>query len=185
MKGITGDLDENWGSVGAYADWIGGTDTSWERPPYWLDGLVPLSYLLHDEKGMEKAEKWVRWSLDSQRENGDFGPTYNRTDFDSTLFWPKFVMLKVMVSYYEVRPQQEILDFMTKYFRFCLRILDTYEPVSYTHLPQPLCPVEAHRSSCLPLPEYFRSAPSSASGRVRNAEKKMPGQPQTTHVRHL
>ena len=42
LKGITGDLDENWGSVGSYADWIGGTDNSWERPPYWLDGLVPL-----------------------------------------------------------------------------------------------------------------------------------------------
>lgn len=127
MNGITGNLDENWGSVGAYADWIGGTDTSWERPPYWLDGLVPLSYLLRDEKGMEKAEKWVRWSLDSQRENGDFGPVYNRADFDSTLFWPKFVMLKVMVSYYEAKPQQEILDFMTRYFRFCLELLDTYE----------------------------------------------------------
>lgn len=127
MNGITGNLDENWGSVGSYSDWLGGTDNSWERPPYWLDGLVPLSWLLQDEKGMEKAEKWMRWSLDSQREDGDFGPTYRSADFDSTLFWPKFVMLKAMISYYEAKPQQEILDFMTKYFRFCLKLLDTYE----------------------------------------------------------
>ena len=49
LEGITLHLDENWGSVGPFSDWIGGTDNSWERPPYWLDGLVPLVYLLEHE----------------------------------------------------------------------------------------------------------------------------------------
>ncbi|WML48308.1 hypothetical protein RCG23_24215 [Neobacillus sp. PS3-34] len=72
MDGITKDLDNYWGSVGSYSDWIGGTDNSWERPPYWLDGLVPLSYLLQDEQAIEKSKKWINWSLNSQKDNGDF-----------------------------------------------------------------------------------------------------------------
>lgn len=127
LKGITGDLDENWGSVGSYADWIGGTDNSWERPPYWLDGLVPLAWLTKDTKAMAKAKRWVRWTMDSQRENGDFGPSYRTEGFDSALFWPKFVMLKVLISYYEATHEAEVLDFMDRYFRFCMELLDTYE----------------------------------------------------------
>lgn len=127
MEGITGKLDEKWGSIGPFSDWIGGTENSWERPPYWLDGLVPLAYLLRDQNGMEKAEKWVEWTLNSQRENGDFGPSYWKSDFDSTLFWPKFVMLKVLISYYEWKQDAKILDFCLRYFQFCLKLLDTYE----------------------------------------------------------
>lgn len=127
LEGITLHLDENWGSVGPFSDWIGGSDNSWERPPYWLDGLVPLVYLLEHEEGIEKAKKWITWSLDSQRENGDFGPTYRKTEFDDTLFWPKFVMLKAMISYYEAEKDERILTFMLRYFKFCTTLLDHYE----------------------------------------------------------
>ena len=57
LEGITLHLDENWGSVGPFSDWIGGSDNSWERPPYWLDGLVPLVYLLeHKGEKMDHME---------------------------------------------------------------------------------------------------------------------------------
>lgn len=127
MEGITRDLDENWGSVSKFSDWIGGTDNGWERPPYWLDGLVPLAYLLKDKKGMTKAKKWVKWSLKSQREDGDFGPTYRTDLFEEALFWPKFVMLKVFITYYEATYDQTVLEVMTRYFKFCLKKLETYE----------------------------------------------------------
>ncbi|MDP4147205.1 MAG: glycoside hydrolase family 127 protein [Bacillota bacterium] len=127
MDGITKDLDKYWGSVGSYSDWIGGTDNSWERPPYWLDGLVPLSFLLKDEEGIEKSKKWIEWSLNSQKDNGDFGPSYRKTDFDETLFWPKFVMLKVFVSYYESTKDPRVIPFMTKYFKFSLEKLNEYK----------------------------------------------------------
>lgn len=126
MDGITRNLDEYWGSVGAYSDWIGGSDNSWERPPYWLDGLVPLAYLLNDEKGIAKSKKWLEWSLDSQRINGDFGPTYRTSEFDESLFWPKFVMMKVFISYYESTYDSRVIPFMSNYFRFCLTQLDNY-----------------------------------------------------------
>lgn len=127
LEGITLHLDENWGSVGPFSDWIGGSDNSWERPPYWLDGLVPLVYMLEHEEGIKKARRWMVWSLESQRENGDFGPVYRKTEFDDTLFWPKFVMLKAMISYYEAEHDERIPQFMLRYFSFCNKLLDTYK----------------------------------------------------------
>ena len=50
MNGLTGCLHEKWDSVGTYSGWLGGTGESWERGPYYLDGLLPLSYYLKDEK---------------------------------------------------------------------------------------------------------------------------------------
>lgn len=126
LKGITLPLDEIWGSVSRFSDWIGGSNISWERPPYWLDGLVPLTYLTKSEEGMKKAEEWMEWTLASQRENGDFGPVYWKEDFDETLFWPKFVMLKALISYYEIKQESRILEFMEKYFMFCDSQLEIY-----------------------------------------------------------
>lgn len=131
MNNITGILDEVWGSVGSYSDWIGGTENSWERPPYWLDGLVPLSFLLNDKHGIEKVKKWISWSMNSQKDNGDFGPTYRTSDFDETLFWPKFVMMKVFISYFEATHDERVIPFMTDYFRFCNDKLDSYKMESW------------------------------------------------------
>ena len=47
-KGLAGNLDKMWPDVRDSA-WIGGNREGWERVPYWLDGFVPLAYLLEDE----------------------------------------------------------------------------------------------------------------------------------------
>ena len=40
--GMTGHLDELYAEVvGADNAWIGGEGDTWERGPYWLDGLMP------------------------------------------------------------------------------------------------------------------------------------------------
>ncbi|GAC1307977.1 MAG: hypothetical protein NVSMB24_20880 [Mucilaginibacter sp.] len=46
--GTTGHLDEVYGKVKNNNGWLGGTGDGWEETPYWLDGAVPLAYLLGD-----------------------------------------------------------------------------------------------------------------------------------------
>ena len=46
--GLSGNLDKVWADVRDSA-WIGGPAEGWERVPYWLDGFIPLAYLLENE----------------------------------------------------------------------------------------------------------------------------------------
>ena len=47
-RGLAGNLDKVWPDV-RDSKWIGGTAEGWERVPYWLDGFIPLAFLLGDE----------------------------------------------------------------------------------------------------------------------------------------
>ena len=60
-NGLTGHLDEFWETV-SKSDWKGLGGDSWERGPYYLDGLVPLAYLLEDPRLLEKVKAWHGWA---------------------------------------------------------------------------------------------------------------------------
>ena len=53
-KGLCGNLDKVWPDIKDSA-WIGGDREGWERVPYWLDGFVPLAYLLEDDDMIRRA----------------------------------------------------------------------------------------------------------------------------------
>lgn len=110
--GLTGHLDEFWNDVGPNSGWLGGTGESWERGPYYLDGLLPLAYQLNDARLIAKAKRWVDWTLQSQRADGQFGPAKNDD------WWPRMVMLKVLTQYAEVSGDPRVVPFMQKYFAF-------------------------------------------------------------------
>lgn len=110
--GLTGFLDEIWEDVGPNSGWLGGTGENWERGPYYCDGLVPLAYILNDSHLIEKSKKWIEWSLKSQRDDGFFGPN------EKADWWPRMVMLKAMISYYEATEDDRIIPFMLKYFKY-------------------------------------------------------------------
>src|SRR5208337_296301 len=92
---FTGCLSDHWDPVSDYSAWRGGTGENWERGPYYLDGLLPLAYLLRDETLIAKTKSWVDWTLDCQKSNGNFGPRNNPD------WWPRMVMLKVLMQYEE------------------------------------------------------------------------------------
>src|SRR5512144_3145119 len=47
--GLSGHLDQFWPDV-AQSQWFGGTAEGWERAPYWLDGAIPLAWLIDDRR---------------------------------------------------------------------------------------------------------------------------------------
>ena len=115
-KGLTGHLDEFWPDVGPDSGWLGGDGEAWERGPYYLDGLLPLAHLLQDQRLLDKVAPWIEWTLNSQDARGYFGPR----DPD---WWPRMVMLKVLMSHYEATEDERVLSLMTRYFRYQLAAL--------------------------------------------------------------
>jgi hypothetical protein len=113
-NGLSGHLDETWADVGPNSGWLGGTGESWERGPYFLDGLVPLAWLLDDARLKAKAQKYIEWTLTHPGPNGMIGPATNDD------WWPRFVMLKVLTQYQELSGDARVIPAMEKYFEFQL-----------------------------------------------------------------
>jgi uncharacterized protein len=131
--GLTGNIDSVYAVVcGDNSGWLGGTGDGWERGPYWVDGLLPLAYILDDENLIAKAQKWVEWSLNNQRENGYFGPYDLPENYEVIRgtqqgmrndWWPKMVMLKILQQYYTATNDQRVITLMTNYFKYQLQEL--------------------------------------------------------------
>ncbi len=113
-NGLSGHLDETWADVGPNSGWLGGTGESWERGPYFLDGLVPLAWLIDDPILKAKAQKFVDWTLDHQAANGMIGPASNDD------WWPRIVMLKALTQYQELTGDLRVIPVMGKYYRYQL-----------------------------------------------------------------
>ncbi len=71
--GISGHLDEFWPDV-RDSRWFGGEAEGWERAPYWLDGVVPLAYVLGDAALRAKVERYLDYILVHQGDDGWLGP---------------------------------------------------------------------------------------------------------------
>jgi hypothetical protein len=109
-NGLSGHLDEFWPSLGPDSGWLGGKGESWERGPYYMDGLVPLAFLLDDPKLLAKGRRWVAWTLANQRPDGAIGPAKNQD------WWPLMVMLKVLAQYQEATGDPRIVPMLERYF---------------------------------------------------------------------
>ena len=116
-NGLGGHLDETWADVGSNSGWLGGSGESWERGPYFLDGLIPLAYVLDDAALKAKAQKYIDWTLDRQASNGMIGPASNDD------WWPRFVMLKALTQYHDATGDPRVIPVMEKYFQHQLQEL--------------------------------------------------------------
>jgi hypothetical protein len=122
--GITGQLPDIWADVGPDSGWLGGDGESWERGPYYLDGLLPLAHVLGDEQLLAKAEPWIEWMLASQVPDGEqgagsFGPPGDQD------WWPRMVAAKVLVQHAEATDDERVVPFL---LRWCEHLR--------THLPE-------------------------------------------------
>lgn len=116
-EGLSGHIEELWDDLGSDSGWLGGPGESWERGPYYLDGLVPLAHILDDARLTERAAKWIEWMLGSQRSDGQFGPASNDD------WWPRMVAAKVLQQHAEATGDERVLPFLERYFEYQLREL--------------------------------------------------------------
>ena len=116
-NGLGGHLDETWADVGPNSGWLGGTGESWERGPYFVDGLVPLAYQLDDARLKAKAQKFMDWTLENQSSNGMIGPRSNDD------WWPRMVMLKALAQYQEATGDPRVIPVLSRYFAYQLTAL--------------------------------------------------------------
>ena len=137
--GLTGHLDEYYPNVvGKRNAWLGGDGDAWERGPYWIDGLLPLAYILNDQALIDKANVWVEAILGSQKEDGYFGPDTDRGPEpglqrdNSHDWWPKMVALKIIKQHYMATQDPRVIPFLDKYFRYQLKMLPEYPLDNWT-----------------------------------------------------
>ena len=121
-RGLTGHIDEFWPDLGPDNIWLGGTREGWERGPYYLDGLVPLAYLLDDERLKTKALRWIEAIIASEDETGWIGPVQapGRRPYD---VWPVIIALKALTQYHEATADARIVPLMSRFCAFLQRHL--------------------------------------------------------------
>jgi hypothetical protein len=110
-EGLTGNLDDFWPDL-VNSSWRGGTGEAWERGPYYLDGLVPLAYLLEDERLIQKVKNWIEPIIASKSDTGWYGPSKNKDR------WPLAVANKVLMQYYEATNDIRALEVLENYYKY-------------------------------------------------------------------
>ena len=98
-EGLSGHLDLIWPDI-RDSKWISGDKEGWERVPYWLDGFIPLAYLLEDEELKKRAARYIDAILERQEEDGWICPC-SREERSTYDVWAAFLICKVLVLYYE------------------------------------------------------------------------------------
>ena len=122
--GLTGHLDESWPDI-MDSGWIGGKAEGWERGPYWLDGAVPLAFLLNDESLKGKVSRWMDYVLTHQHEDGWLGPVKDEgRGYRANDPWPVCVFLKAATQFYGATGDGRVVSAMDRFFQRLDRLFD-------------------------------------------------------------
>lgn len=107
-EGLSGNLDKIWPDIKESA-WIGGSKDGWERVPYWLDGFIPLAYLLENEDMIARAKKYIDAIISFQKPDGWICPCddADRKTYDT---WAIQLITKTLTVYYECSKDERIPD---------------------------------------------------------------------------
>ena len=103
LNGLSGNLHRFWPDI-KDSQWIGGNAEGWERVPYWLDGYVPLVYLLNDKEGIEVANYYIENIISRQKENGWLAPVQTK-EYD---VWGIFIILKALLGYAQITNSEKV-----------------------------------------------------------------------------
>lgn len=123
--GLMGNLDKVWRDVRDSA-WIGGNAEGWERVPYWLDGFIPLAFLLESDDMKGRAEKYINSIIDSQKSDGWLCPCPDeeRKNYD---IWALFLISKVLTVWYDCTGDKRVPDVLYRAMKNCYSMLSSGE----------------------------------------------------------
>lgn len=119
-NGLCGNLDKVWPDVRDSA-WIGGDREGWERVPYWLDGFIPLAYLLGNEDMISRAEKYINAIILAQKDDGWICPCSDdeRDNYDT---WVVLLICKVLCLYCDCSKDNSVIKVIEK----CLKQFNSH-----------------------------------------------------------
>ena len=112
--GLSGHLDEFWPDI-KDSGWFGGQAEGWERAPYWLDGVIPLAYLLDDTALKTRIEKYMDFIIKRQDKSGWMGLDQDLTKYD---LWAAFLILKPLIQFYEATGDKRVPGVVDKLLRW-------------------------------------------------------------------
>ena len=79
--------------------WLGGTleyNELHEAGPYWYNGIVPLAYVLDDQRLKDQANYFLEYVLDHQADDGWLGPETAREERG---IWARCLLLQGIMVY--------------------------------------------------------------------------------------
>jgi len=104
--GLSGNLDTFWPDIRDSA-WIGGTAEGWERMPYWLDGVIPLAWLLDDQPLKARITQYLDTIIRCQGADGWLGPRVEEKGEAADL-WSQSLALKMLVVYHDASGDERV-----------------------------------------------------------------------------
>ncbi|HAN20362.1 MAG TPA: hypothetical protein DCP51_01570 [Clostridiales bacterium] len=115
--GLCGNLDLIWPDV-CDSKWIGGSRDGWERVPYWLDGFIPMAYLLERDDLIKRAKIYIDAIINNQEPDGWICPCpYGQRDkYD---VWAFMLICKVLTVYSDCSNDERVHIVLEKALR-CL-----------------------------------------------------------------
>ena len=115
-SGLSGHLDEFWPDV-AQSKWFGGTAEGWERAPYWLDGAIPLAWILDDAALKTRITKYVTHIVEHQRADGWYHVYPEDAIAKRYDMWAILLANKMLVQYHEATGDARVLSAVTRSLR--------------------------------------------------------------------
>jgi len=121
--GLSGHLDEFWPDVGQ-SQWFGGTAEGWERAPYWLDGVIPLAWILGDTALQSRLRRYVTHIVTSQRADGWYAPYPSDAGAKPYDLWAILLANKFLIQFHEATGDAAVLQAVLRNLKATLAALD-------------------------------------------------------------
>jgi uncharacterized protein len=115
-EGLGGNLHTFWPDI-QDSKWIGGDHEGWERVPYWLDGFIPLAYLLEDDALIASAKYYINYIIETQMEDGWIGPFGAPEERKKCDVWSHFLIAKVLYVYADASGDPRIPEVLRRHFQ--------------------------------------------------------------------